>query len=118
MAVPGNWVLTSFVSNADIFDLPSLFGRPTADVYRVADGKAGQLIDDELQKKLDVVVLGPWLPLGYDNTYSTNKPIRSFADMVGMKIRNSGGAGQAARARFLGAQPNMTAWPDVPLALS
>ena len=35
-----------------------------------------------------------------------------------MKIRNSGGAGQAWRARFLGAIPNTTAWPNVPLALS
>jgi len=118
MAVPGNWVLTSFVSNADIFDLPCLFGRPTAAVYIVADGKAGQLIDDELQKKLDVVVLGPWLPLGYNNIYTTAKVVRSFDDLAGMKIRNSGGAGQALRARFFGAQPNVTAWPDVPLALS
>lgn len=118
MAVPGNWVLTSFVSNADIFDLPSLFGRPTAIVYGVADGKAGQLIDDELQKKLDVVVLGPWLPLGYNNVYTTAKVVRSFDDLAGMKLRNSGGAGQTLRARFFGAQPNVTAWPDVPLALS
>ena len=118
MAVPGNWVLTSFVSNADIFDLPCLFGRPTGAVYAVADGKAGQIIDEELQKKLDVVVLGPWLPLGYNNIYTTAKPVQSFDDLAGMKIRNSGGAGQTLRARFFGAQPNVTAWPDVPLALS
>ncbi len=118
MAVPGNWVLTSFVSNADIFDLPCLFGQPTGAVYVVADGKAGQMIDDELQKKLEVVVLGPWLPLGYNNIYTTAKVVKSFDDLAGMKIRNSGGAGQALRARFFGAQPNVTAWPDVPLALS
>ena len=118
MAVPGNWVLTSFVSNADIFDLPCLFGRPTATVYQVADGKAGQLIDEELQKKLEILVLGPWLPLGYNNVYTTAKVINSFDDFAGLKIRNSGGAGQALRARFFGAQPNVTAWPDVPLALS
>src|SRR5260370_17298365 len=35
-----------------------------------------------------------------------------------MKIRNSGGAGQFSKAKFFGATPNMTAWPDVPLALS
>lgn len=118
MAVPGNWVLTAFVSNADIFDLPCLFGRTTGVVYGVADGKAGQMIDEELAKKLDVVVLGPWLPLGYNNIYTTAKPVKSFLDLAGMKIRNSGGAGQTLRARFFGAQPNVTAWPDVPLALS
>lgn len=118
MAVPGNWVLTSFVPNADIVNLPCLFGQPTATVYAVADGKAGQMIDDELEKKLNVVVIGPWLPLGYNNIYTSNKPVKSFADLTGMKVRNSGGAGQSLRATFLGEQPNVTAWPDVPLALS
>ena len=118
MAVPGNWVLTGFVPDADVFELPSFFGRPAPVVYKEADGPLGQMIDDQLEKKLDVKLLGAWLPLGYDNTYSTAKPINGFADLAGMKIRNSGGAGQAARARFFRAQPNMTAWPDVPLALS
>lgn len=118
MAVPGNWVLTGFVPNADVFQLPSFFGQPAPVVYAAVDGGIGTIISDELQSKLSVKLLGPWLPLGYQNTYSTSKPIRSFADMAGMKIRNSGGAGQAIRAKFFNAQPNMTAWPDVPLALS
>ncbi len=118
MAVPGNWVLTGIVPDADVFELPAFFGQPQEVVFKEADGPLGTMIDGELAKRLDVKVLGTWLPLGYDNTYSTNKPINGFADMVGMKIRNSGGAGQAARARFFQAQPNMTAWPDVPLALS
>jgi TRAP-type C4-dicarboxylate transport system substrate-binding protein len=63
-------------------------------------------------------VVGPYLDLGFQNWYSANKPVTSLADLKGMKIRNSGGAGQAWRARFLGAIPNTTAWPNVPLALS
>jgi len=63
-------------------------------------------------------VVGPYLDLGFQNWYSANKPVASLADLKGMKIRNSGGAGQAWRARFLGAIPNTTAWPNVPLALS
>jgi DNA-binding MarR family transcriptional regulator len=35
-----------------------------------------------------------------------------------MKIRNSGGAGQAWRTQFMGAIPNTTPLPNVPLALS
>lgn len=118
MAVPGNWVLTGFVPDADVFQLPSFFGQPAQVVYAAVDGGIGTIINDELEAKLSVKLLGPWLPLGYQNTYSTGKPIRSFADLAGMKIRNSGGAGQAIRAKFFNAQPNMTAWPDVPLALS
>ncbi len=118
MAVPGTWVLTGFVPDTDVFQLPSFFGQDAKVVYAAVDGGIGKTIDDELQSKLSVKVIGPWLPLGYQNTYSTAKPIRSFADLAGMKIRNSGGAGQAIRAKFFNAQPNMTAWPDVPLALS
>jgi len=87
-------------------------------VHRAIDGPVGQAINKELEEKLGVKVLGPWLDLGYQNVYSTSKPLNDFSDMAGMKIRNSGGAGQFARAKFFNAQPNMTAWPDVPLALS
>lgn len=118
MAVPGSWVLTGFVPDADVFQLPAFFGRPAPIVYAAVDGGIGKVIDDELEAKLGIKLIGAWLPLGYQNTYSTRKPIRSFADLAGMKIRNSGGAGQAIRAKFFNAQPNMTAWPDVPLALS
>ncbi|WP_158742291.1 TRAP transporter substrate-binding protein DctP [Acidisphaera sp. L21] len=118
MAVPGSWVLTGFVPDADVFQLPAFFGQPAPVVYGAVDGGVGKAISDELEAKLGVKPIGAWLPLGYQNTYSTGKPIHSFADLAGMKIRNSGGAGQAIRAKFFNAQPNMTAWPDVPLALS
>jgi TRAP-type transport system periplasmic protein len=118
MAMPGTWVLTGFVPDADVFQLPCFFGQPLPLVYSAVDGKIGGLINTSFEKSLQVMVLGSWLPLGYQNTYTTSKPIRSFDDLAGMKIRNSGGAGQAIRARFFNAQPNMTAWPDVPLALS
>jgi C4-dicarboxylate-binding protein DctP len=118
MAVPGTWVLTGFVPDTDVFQLPIFYGQPAEVVHRTIDGPVGQTINKELEEKLGVKVLGPWLDLGYQNVYSTSKPLNDFGDMAGMKIRNSGGAGQFARAKFFNAQPNMTAWPDVPLALS
>jgi TRAP-type C4-dicarboxylate transport system substrate-binding protein len=118
MAVPGTWVLTGFVPDADAFQLPAFYGQSYPVVYAAADGKIGEIINKQLESKLDIKLLGPWLPLGYQNNYSTGKPLRDFGDLAGMKIRNSGGAGQSARARFFNAAPNVTAWPDVPLALS
>lgn len=118
MAAPGNWVLTGLVPDADVFQLPIFFGQLASVAYGAADGKIGQLVDTQFQQKLQVKILGRWLPLGYQNCYSTSKPIKSFDDWAGMKIRNSGGAGQSLRAKFFGAIPNLTAWPDVPLALS
>ena len=53
-------------------------------------------------------MIGPWLDLGFFNWYSTSKPLNSYADLKGLKIRNSGGAGQAWRTQFMGAIPNTT----------
>ena len=118
MAAPGSWTITGIVSDADCFQLPALYGQPIELIHKVIDGKAGQYLNGQIQQKLRSHVLGPYLDLGFQNWYSANKPVASLADLKGMKIRNSGGAGQAWRARFLGAIPNTTAWPNVPLALS
>jgi TRAP-type C4-dicarboxylate transport system substrate-binding protein len=118
MAAPGSWTITGIVSDADCFQLPVLYGQPLELIHRVIDGKPGQYLNTQIQQKLRSHVVGPYLDLGFQNWYSSNKPIASLADLKGMKIRNSGGAGQAWRARFLGAIPNTTAWPNVPLALS
>jgi C4-dicarboxylate-binding protein DctP len=118
MAVPGTWVLTGFVPDTDIFQLPVFFGQSADAVHRVVDGPVGKSINGELEQKLEVKILGPWFDLGYNNAYSTSKPLTEFKDYQGLKLRNSGGAGQFMRAKYLGATPNMTAWPDVPLALS
>jgi len=118
MAAPGSWTITGIVSDADCFQLPVLYGQPIDLIHRVIDGKPGQYLNTQIQQKLRSHVLGPYLDLGFQNWYSANKPLADLADLKGMKIRNSGGAGQAWRARFLGAIPNTTAWPNVPLALS
>jgi C4-dicarboxylate-binding protein DctP len=118
MAAPGSWTITGIVSDADCFQLPVLYGQPIDLVHKIIDGKPGQYLNGQIQQKLRSHVLGPYLDLGFQNWYSSNKPITGLADLKGMKIRNSGGAGQAWRARFLGAIPNTTAWPNVPLALS
>src|ERR1700744_1934705 len=118
MAAPGSWTITGIVPDADCFQLPALYGQPIELIHKVIDGKAGQYLNGQIQQKLRSHVIGPYLDLGFQNWYSSHKPIASLADLKGMKIRNSGGAGQAWRARFLGAIPNTTAWPNVPLALS
>jgi TRAP-type C4-dicarboxylate transport system substrate-binding protein len=118
MAAPGSWTITGIVSDADCFQLPVLYGQPIDLIHRVIDGKPGQYLNTQIQQKLRSHVVGPYLDLGFQNWYSANKPVTKLDDLKGMKIRNSGGAGQAWRARFLGAIPNTTAWPNVPLALS
>ena len=118
MAVPGTWTLTGLVPDADMFQLPALYGQPIEVIHRVTDGPAGSELNRQLREKLRVTVLGPWLDLGYQNWYTTARVVGTLADLRGLKIRNSGGAGQAWRARFVNAIPITTPWPNVPLALS
>jgi C4-dicarboxylate-binding protein DctP len=118
MAVPGSWSITGIVADADFFQLPILYGRPIEMVHRAADGQPGQLVAKQIEQKLASRVLGPWLDLGPFNWYSTSRSLNSYADLKGLKIRNSGGPGQAWRTRFMGAVPNTTPLPNVALGLS
>jgi C4-dicarboxylate-binding protein DctP len=118
MACPGTWTMTGFIPDCDLFQLPALYGQPFAVTHKVVDGRAGAMVNGEIDTRLRGHVLGPWLDLGYQNWYTASHKLTQYDELRGLKIRNSGGAGQAWRARFFGAIPNTTAWPNVPLALS
>jgi TRAP-type transport system periplasmic protein len=118
MAVPGAWTQTGIVPDCDFVQLPVFYGQEIGVTERASDGKAGALVAGQIESKLRVKVLGPWIDLGFQNWYTTKKPINSLADLKGLKIRSPGGAGISWRIAFVGAIPNTTAWPNVPLALS
>jgi C4-dicarboxylate-binding protein DctP len=118
MAVPGSWSITGIIPDADFFQLPILYGRSIDLVHRVVDGRPGKLVAMQIEQKLNARVIGAWLDLGAFNWHSTSRPLNSYADLKGLKIRNSGGAGQAWRTRFMGAVPNTTPLPNVALGLS
>ena len=118
MAVPGTWSLTGIVPDADFLQLPEFYGRSIDIVHRAADSGPGRLLAKQIEQKLSAHVIGPWLDLGFFNWYSTSKPLHSYGDLKGLKIRNNGGAGQAWRTQFMGAISNTTPLPNVPLGLS
>ena len=118
MAAPGTWILTSVMPDADFLNLPMLYGREIDVVHRAVDGKSGRNLNGQIAAKIRSEVIGDWLDLGFFNWYATKRPLTSLEFLNGAKIRNSGGVGQAWRAKFVGAIPNTTALPNVPLALS
>jgi TRAP-type C4-dicarboxylate transport system substrate-binding protein len=118
MAAPGGWTQTGIVPDADFCQLPAFYGRPVEATERASDGKPGALVVTQLQAKLRVKVIGSFLDLGFQNWYTTKKPLNTSDDIKGLKIRSPGGAGIAWRISFFGGLPNTTAWPNVPLALS
>ena len=118
MACPGTWTMTGFVPDADFPQLPAFYGRSIDIVHKAADGAGGKFVNSKISGKLKVQILGPWFDLGSYNWYSTRKPLNSIADLKGMKLRSPGGVLHSFRIRFFGGVPNVTAWPDVPLAMS
>jgi len=118
MACPGTWTITGFVHDADFSQLPAFYGRPIDVVHKATDGSAGKFVNNEIRKKLHVELLGAWFDLGFNNWFSTTKPLNSLADLKDMKLRSPGGVLNSWRIRYFGGIPNVTAWPDVPLAMS
>lgn len=118
MAAPGTWLVSAYVPEADMGQLPLFYGQPVETTHLAIDGIPGDMVNEQVTRKLRVKIPGRWMDLGFTNWYSSHKSLNTLADLKGLKIRNSGGFAQPWRARFFGAVPDTTAWPDVPLALS
>jgi len=118
MGQPGWWNLDGVAPDAALPSLPMFYGLEPALLHRIMDGPAGQAINAKIEERLRVKVLGRWWDLGPQHFYSAGKPLTSYADLQGLRIRHPGGSANAARIRTLGANPVLVPWPDVPLALS
>ncbi len=119
MACPGGWTLTGFVPDADFSELPALYGRPI-EAGAQGDRRRGWQVRQQPRSRTSCTceVLGSWFDLGFFNWFSTRKPLNSLADLKDMKLRSPGGVLISWRIHYFGAIPNVTAWPDVPLAMS
>ncbi|MGE4585289.1 MAG: TRAP transporter substrate-binding protein [Sphaerochaeta sp.] len=76
--------LASTADEVGVFTLPYIF-TSTDQKYKVLDGSIGQSVMESL-KKYGIIGLEFW-EAGSRNFYSTKKPIKSLADMKGLKVR-------------------------------
>ena len=117
MALPGIWQLEGIDPNTAITALPMFYGLPERITKQLIDGEAGKLLNESLEKRLGVKVLGKWYYHGYLHICSKTRPINTLKDWKGLKIRHMGGAANALRLKGLGASPIMIPWPDLPMAM-
>src|SRR6202012_1070217 len=59
MAVPGTWVVTGLVPDADLVGLPYFYGVPIEITHKATAGKPGAYVNQQLAAKLKTHVIGP-----------------------------------------------------------
>ncbi|MDR3258761.1 MAG: TRAP transporter substrate-binding protein [Fusobacteriaceae bacterium] len=102
--------LASTADEVGVFTLPYVF-TSTEHKYRVLDGKVGDSVIKSLEK-YNMVGLRFW-EAGSRNFYTTNKPIKSAADMKGMKVRVQQSDVAIKMVDLLGAKATPMAYGEV-----
>jgi tripartite ATP-independent transporter DctP family solute receptor len=75
------------IADLNVLNLPFLF-RNTAHMQKVIDGPIGQELLDKVTGNPNAGLVGLcWMDAGARSLYDTKKPIRSIADLKGMKFR-------------------------------
>ncbi len=75
------------VPDLNVFNLPFLF-RNTAHMEKVIDGEIGQELLDKVTGNPNAGLVGlNWMDAGARSVYDTKRPIRTIADLKGLKVR-------------------------------
>ena len=78
------------VDELNVFNLPYLF-RDTPHMQKVIDGPIGQELLDKVSNNPKAGLIGLcWMDAGARSLYDTKKPIRTIADLKGLKFRVMG----------------------------
>jgi TRAP-type C4-dicarboxylate transport system substrate-binding protein len=114
MAVPGTWHIARFEPNVGIFLLPIFYGKPASANYTVLEGDVGKAINDRIEKRLQLKVVGRWIDLGHAHLFSMQKKIARHKDIEEMVVRVAGGVANKLRIEVFGGYPTVISWPDLP----
>jgi len=113
--IVSNTVLTTAVPSLSILDLP--YGLSSIEhAWRVLDGPLGQYLNDEARDK-GIRVLG-WAFAGSRCMIFKSKPIKTLADLKGLKVRVPANPLYSEIIKAWGANPTTIPWTEVYLALS
>ena len=99
----------------DAFVLPYIF-QSKEHTFKVLDGPVGQGFADQLREATKVHLL-TYGHVGHRDFYTSVRPIKTMADMAGLKIRVPKNRVMIATFEAFGAAPIPLAWADTPTAL-
>lgn len=104
-------LMPSFFPPARVLGIPFLF-RSDAVAWEVLDGEFGEKFEQEWQDATGLRVLGVF-NAGFRSLLNNERPIKSPADLKGLKIRTGENVAHIAMVRELGGSPVPIAWPEV-----
>lgn len=107
--------IAGFYREAQVLDIPYLFSdAPIA--WRVMEGWFGKEMAEDCLRKTGMRVLA-YGETGFRNFTTSSRPIKSPADMKGLKIRVMESPVYINMVKALGAAPTPIAWPETYTAL-
>ncbi|MDD7648280.1 TRAP transporter substrate-binding protein [Cloacibacillus porcorum] len=114
MAIPSTSALAGFDKRIQVLDLPYLFTTRKA-AFDAVDGELGQKLNTYLSKK-GFEVLG-YQENGFRHVTNSKRPIKTPADLKGLKIRTMENPMHIAFFKELGANPTPMSWGELYTAL-
>ncbi|MBS1157310.1 MAG: yiaO [Proteobacteria bacterium] len=102
MAISGSANFSGLASQLGVLDIPFMF-KDSAHAYRVLDGKVGQELLDKLGE-FGMKGLAYW-DNGWREMSNSKAPIRTPADVKGLKMRTTGSPVHIEAFKLLGANP-------------
>lgn len=104
-----------FFKPALVLGTPFLFSSSEV-AWSVLDGPWGKKYNEAFLKATGVRIVGH-IESGFRSFFNSKKPIKSPADLAGLKIRTGENAVHMAMVRALGASPTPVSWTEVYTAL-
>ena len=114
MAIPSTSALAGFDKRIQVLDLPYLFTTREA-AFEAVDGELGEMLNSYLAKK-GFEVLG-YQENGFRHVTNSKQPIKTPADLKGLKIRTMENPMHLAFFKELGANPTPMSWGELYTAL-
>ena len=110
----GNPYFTAFAPEMNVIDLPFLFKSPEH-AYKVLDGEVGEILSESLAKyNMKVLAL---FEIGFRDITNNVKPIKSPADLKGLKLRTTPNPAHVKAFELLGANPTPMPFAELYVAL-
>jgi tripartite ATP-independent transporter DctP family solute receptor len=114
MAKVSAGLLTGFVPEFGVFDLPYIF-RDVNHMMKVINGPIGKQLAEKLESRNIKILF--WMEQGTRSIYTVRRPVKSLDDLQGMKIRTIQSPIMADTISALGARPTPMPFGELYMAL-